>query len=141
MAAGGHAPPAAAALVLTLLVTALAVRLSGRRWTASPLLGLFLLAQGGVHVAAMSAAPMSHGSGLDPLMITTHAVAAVALVLTVLQGEAALVAVLDRLVPAPGRRLVLSPVAHRAPVRVGDDAAAGRWVPALLRGRAPPLAS
>lgn len=138
ISAGGQAPPAGATLVLTLLVAGLAVAISGHRWTVSSLLGLFLLTQGGVHLLAMSATAMPHGAGLDPLMISTHAVAAIVLVLIVLHGERALVRLLSRLMPhAPRRHSVITSLTA-GPFPFSDDVLARRWIPALQRGRAPP---
>ncbi len=139
VAAGGHAPGPVPLLVTGALLSVLAVLLSGRRWTASPLLGLFLMAQTGVHLTSMSAAP--HGSMLDPLMATTHLVAAVVLVAVVLKGEHALLTLLDLVLPRAGRRAAALPAVGSTPMLLTTTAPVTSWIPAGLQGRAPPVSA
>lgn len=136
--AGGHAPPIAVAAPLAAVVTLLAVGLSGRRWESSSLLGLFLLAQTGIHVASMSVAP--HGSMADPAMIASHVLAAAVLVATVLHGERVLHSLVDHLaLRGPRLRDAAVPLVRRTEaVRPVADLVTSR-LPVDLRGRAPPV--
>lgn len=135
--AGGAAPTHTTFAGLVAVVAVITWLLSGRRWTAQPLLGAFLLTQLGTHVAAMVEHPADTMGGTA--MVLAHVAAAVVLVLTVQHGEAALVAVVDHLglralhlraVPAP---LVDTPIAA-APAARSHGADAVRRPP----GRAPP---
>ena len=139
VAAGGHAPPAALVAAGTILLAVLSIALAGRRFDASTLLGLFLLAQTGIHLTAMAAGP--HGSMADPVMVTTHLLAAAALVAVVLRGEHALIAALDHLLP----RVAPVPSTLRATrttaVACSPRPLAGSAAPADLLGRAPPAPS
>lgn len=131
----GGAPPSF--LVLALLVpatVALGIVLSRHRWTASTLLGVFLLAQAVLHVCAMgSEGPMSTSG-----MAASHAVAAVLLVAGVLRGESALVALVEHLVLRAARIQVgLLPFAHVV-LAVIVQVLRGFAPERVVRGRAPP---
>lgn len=139
VAAGGQAPPAALMAVLTISLTALAVAVAGRRFDASTLLGLFLLAQTGIHATATAAGP--HGSMADPAMIATHVLAAAALVLVVRHGERALLASLDHLLPRFGAVRTSAPLPRAAVVACTPRPLVGSAAPADLLGRAPPAPS
>lgn len=139
VAAGGHAPPAALLAALAILLTGLAVAVAGRRFDASTLLGLFLLAQTGVHLTATAAAP--HGSVADPAMIATHLLAATALVLVVQHGERALLASLDHLLPRVPTDRTSAPLPRASVVACSPRPLVGSAVPVDLLGRAPPVLS
>ncbi len=139
VAAGGHAPPADLMAGVTILLMALAVALAGRRFDASTLLGLFLLAQTGIHLTAMAAGP--HGSMADTVMVTTHVLAAAALVAVVLRGEHALLAALDHLLPRVAPVLSILRATRTTAVACSPRPLVGSAVPADLLGRAPPVPS
>ncbi|GAA2073785.1 hypothetical protein GCM10009821_10250 [Aeromicrobium halocynthiae] len=139
VAAGGHAPPVTLLALVTIVLTGLAVAVAGRRFDASGLLGLFLLAQTGIHLTAMAAAP--HGSMTDPAMIATHVLAAAALVLVVLHGERALLASLDHLLPRIRADRTSAPRPRATVVACSPRPLVGSAAPADLLGRAPPVPS
>ncbi|MCD9197856.1 hypothetical protein [Aeromicrobium wangtongii] len=135
--AGGHAPSVTAAGVLVLAFTAACWALSSQRWTARPLLAMFLLAQVGTHTVAVVEHPDA-SMGMVA-MIPAHAAAAALLVVMVTSGERAAIELVEHLalrclalraVPAP------RPTTARAASRIVSPGAGFLGGP--VRGRAPP---
>lgn len=136
--------------VLTGFGVAGGVVLSGRRWTAGPLLTLFLLCQAGVHVVSMDQMAAGNHSAMAmggppamPMnihaMVLSHALAAVVLMVVVLWGEAALVALVEHFVlrAARLRRIILA-----TGETLGHTLVSTRIVRLLIHdagSRAPPL--
>lgn len=138
--AGGVAPSAPALIALAAALLGGAVALSGQRWTARPLLALFLLAQAVIHGVAMVEHPEAAGHGLA--MTASHVLAAVLLVVVVLHGERTLADLIDHLLLRSRRllaRAVPAVAAHRAAAAHPRPVAA--LVPADVLGRAPPVLS
>ncbi len=143
--AGGQAPTAAALTALTATFGVFCWALSGQRWTARPLLAVFLLAQAATHITAMLQHPMDQmgsmggGSMLSTTMVSSHVAAALVLLLMVTRGETAL----GRLVEHLGLRcldLRVVPTPQRADAAVAEavPSPVARLFVATVRGRAPP---
>lgn len=139
VAAGGSAASPAATCILIGIASALGWALSGQTWTTRTLLAAFLLAQTGLHLITSveaASAPMSS----TIVMVTTHALAAAVLVLTVRHGEAALMALIDHLGlrAARLRRSALTLPVARGAMRRESDRLRGLAPARLHLVRAPP---
>ena len=138
--AGGQAPTA---LAMTGLVAAFGVfcwALSAQRWTARPLLAVFLLAQAATHITAMLQHPMdSMGSMTSSSMVASHLAAAALLVLMVARGETALVRLVEHLaLRCLDLRAAPTPHPSDAPVADAVPSPVAHLFVATVRGRAPP---
>ncbi len=140
---GGQAPTAAAMAVLTVVFGVFCWALSAQRWTARPLLAVFLLAQVATHVTAMVQHPMddmgSMGGMGGTAMVPSHAAAAVVLVAMVTQGESALIRLVEHLaLRCLALRAVPAPTYVDVPVAPPVASPLVRLVVSRVRGRAPP---
>lgn len=108
LAGGGAVPGTPAVLVAGALATALAYRLSDRRWSVRTLGGLVLGVQGAVHLwCSLTLSPVAEPTAASPdaAMLLGHALATVATVALLRRGEHALLALGDAVVVGPSRRL------------------------------------
>lgn len=140
---GGQAPTAVAMVALTVVFGVFCWVLSAQRWTAQPLLAVFLLAQVATHVTAMVQHPMddmgSMGAMGGTAMVPSHAAAAVVLLAMVTRGESVLVRLVEHLA-LRCRALRVVPAPTYVDVRVASPVASplAQLVTSTVRGRAPP---
>lgn len=143
--AGGQSPTVAAMAALTAAFGGVCWAMSSQRWTARPLVAVFLLAQAATHLTAMLQHPMDAmgsmggSSMLSATMLCSHVAAAVLMVVMVTRGEAALVRLVEHLT-LRCLDLCVVPTPQRADAPVADAVPSplARLFVATVRGRAPP---
>ncbi|MBD8606445.1 hypothetical protein IFT73_06220 [Aeromicrobium sp. CFBP 8757] len=143
--AGGQAPTTAAMAALVAVFAGVCWALSSQRWTARPLLAVFLLAQAATHLTAMVQHPMdsmgsmSGGTMLSAPMVSSHVAAAAVLLLMVTRGETALVRLVEHLtLRCLDLRVVPTPQRADAPVADAVPSPVAHLLVSTVRGRAPP---
>lgn len=135
--AGGDAPSPIFSAVLVCAFAVACWTLSSQRWTARPLLAMFLLAQIGTHLVAMIEHP-DESMGLVA-MIPAHVAAAALLVLMVTSGEGALVDLIDHFaLRCLALRTVSAPACTATRVTSPIVSPLAGLFAQPIRGRAPP---
>lgn len=137
VSAGGLPPSLLPTVVLTAVFAMFCWALSSRRWTARPLVAVFLLAQIGTHTVSMAEHPQATMGWTA--MVPAHLLAAALLVLVVTHGESALVQLVDHLaLRCLGLRVLPAPRRVSAPIPAPVVSRLTGLFSQPVRGRAPP---